>query len=110
MALVTVSEVGGVDEAESGGSEEFAFLAFAGGGFHQLGGVPFAEIDIEPLQLEPAFQEVNLGGFSRAIQPFDGDQPAGEIEFCERLHLLQRRLKLCGGKTIFLLREWLAGK
>src|SRR5437016_1098365 len=86
--LIAVGEVGGVNETESGGSEQFPFLAFAGGGFDQYRGIPLAEIDFQALQLEPAFEQINLGGFARAIQAFDGDKAAREVEFGERFHLL----------------------
>ena len=86
VALVAVGKVGGVDEAEGGGREQLALLALAGGGLDQLGGVPLAEIDFELLQFEPALEQVDLGGFPRAVQAFHGDQAAREIEFGKRFH------------------------
>src|SRR5208282_701518 len=77
VTFVAVGEVRGVDEAEGGGGQQFSFLALARGGFDELGRVPLAEIDFEVLQLQPTLEEVDLGGFSRAIQAFHGDQPAG---------------------------------
>ena len=61
MAFVTISEIGRVNQAEGGGRKQFALFAFAGGGFYQFGGVPFAEINLQSLQFQPAFEQVNLG-------------------------------------------------
>ena len=69
------------------------FLPLLVADFDQLGGIPLAEIDLEVLQFEPALQQVNLGGFPRAIQAFHGDQPAGETEFSERFHQQRTQAK-----------------
>jgi len=83
LAFVAVGEVGGVDEAEGGGGEEILFLALAGGGFDQGGGVPLAEEDLEALQFEPAFEEIDLGRLAGAVEAFDGDEAAGITLFGE---------------------------
>src|SRR6185369_331295 len=54
VAFVAVGEVRGMNETESGGGQQFPFLALAGGGFDQLGRIPFAEVDLQALQLQPA--------------------------------------------------------
>ena len=81
MPFITVGEIGRVDQAESGGREQFALFAFAGGGFDEFRRVPFAEEDFQPLQFQPAFKQINLRGFAGTIQPFDRDQAAGKIQF-----------------------------
>ena len=86
VPFVAVGEIGGVNEAEGGRREQLALLALAGGGFDQLGGIPLAEIDLQLLQFEPALQQINLGGFPRAIQAFHRDEAAGETEFGKRFH------------------------
>ena len=86
LPLVAVGEIRRVNEAEGGGREQFALLAFAGGGLDELGGIPFAEIDFQALHFEPAFEQINLRGLARAIQALDRDQPAGKIQFGERFH------------------------
>ena len=79
MAFVAVGKVRGVDEAEGGGGEQFAFFALAGGGLDEFGGVPLAEIDLDALGLEPALEEIDLRGLAGAVQAFDGNQAAREI-------------------------------
>ena len=81
MPLVAVGEIGRVDEAEGGRREQFALLALARGGLDQLGRVPFAEIDLDALRLQPAFEQVNLRGLARAVEALDGDQSARKIGF-----------------------------
>src|SRR5207247_8264761 len=61
MTLVTIRKIGRVNQAERSGGKQFPLLAFAGGGFDDLRGVPFAEIDLVPLQFQPAFEQINLG-------------------------------------------------
>ena len=80
-----------MNQAESGGCEQLAFLALAGRVFDQVGRVPFAEEDLEGLQLQPPLEQVNLGGFARAVQPFNGHQTAGEIQFGEGFHRSARQ-------------------
>ena len=89
LPFVTVGEIRRVNEAEGGGREQFALFSLAGGVLDQLGGIPFAEKDLEALQFQPAFEQINLGGFARAIQPFDRDQPAREIQFGKSLRHAQ---------------------
>src|SRR5204863_3953033 len=87
MPLIAVGEVRGVDEAERRGREQFALLALARRGFDQLGGVPFAEIDLDALRFEPAFEQVNLRGLARAVETFDGDEASGKSKLGESFHV-----------------------
>ena len=48
--------------------------------------MPVAEEDLEALQFKPAFEQVNLGGLAGAIEPFNGNQPAGKIQFRKSFH------------------------
>jgi hypothetical protein len=84
LALITVREVGGMDEAKSGGRKELALFAFAGGGLDEVRGVPFTEEDLEALDFKPAAQQVNLGGFPGAIEAFYGDQASRKTQFRKR--------------------------
>ena len=77
-----------MNQAERRGREQFAFLALAGGGLDELGGIPFAEKDLEPLQFQPALEQINLRGFAGAIEPFDGDEPAGKPNWANDLFIL----------------------
>ena len=69
LAFVAVGKIGGVDEAEGGRGEEFALFSFAGGVLDEGRGIPFAEENFKPLKFQPAFEEVDLGGFARAVWP-----------------------------------------
>jgi len=79
MALVAVGKIRGVNQAERRGRKQFALFAFARGGFHELGRVPFAEIDLDALGFKPAFKQINLRGLARAVESFNGDQSSGKI-------------------------------
>src|SRR5262249_22075548 len=48
--------------------------------------VPFTEIDLQILEFEPAFEQVNLCGFSGTIQAFHCDQAARKPKFGKCLH------------------------
>ena len=85
LAFVAVGEIRGVDEAEGGGREQFAFFAFAGRGLDEFGGIPFAEKNLQALQFQPAFEEVDLCGFAGAVQPLDRDEAPRKIEFGKSL-------------------------
>ena len=52
----------------------------------RVGGIPFAEKNLQPLQLQPAFEQVNLRGFARSVEAFDRDQPARKSQFSKSLH------------------------
>ena len=78
MAFVAVGKIRRVDQAERRRREQFAFFAFARGGFDQLGRIPFAEIDFDALGFEPAFEQINLRGLARTVESFDGDEPSRE--------------------------------
>ena len=86
VPLVAIGKIGRVNQAESRGRKQFALFAFAGGGFDEFGGIPFAEIDFEPLKLEPAFQQVNLGGFAGTIETLDGNQTARKPQLGKCFH------------------------
>jgi len=86
MPFVTVRKIRCMDETERCRREQLAFLALARGGFHELGGIPFAEIDLDALGFEPAFEQVNLRGLARTIKAFDGNQPSGKIQFRKSFH------------------------
>ena len=86
VPFVAIREIRRMDEAEGGRRQQLALLALAGGGFDQLGGIPFAEIDLQLLEFEPAFEEVDLRGFPRAIQAFHRDEAARETKFGECFH------------------------
>src|SRR5207237_9940748 len=88
VAFVTVREIGSMNKAESRRGEEFAFFTFARRGFDDFRRIPFAEINLQLLLFEPAFEEINLGGFSGTIETFDGDETAGKTEFGKSFHLL----------------------
>ena len=85
LALVAVGKIGGVDEGKRGRRQQVLLLALAGGAFDQCRRIPLAEEDFESAHLQPALEEVNLGGFARAIEPLDGDEPTLEAQFRERL-------------------------
>jgi hypothetical protein len=86
LAFVTVGKVGGMDEAEGGGSEKFALFTFAGGAFDKRGGIPFAEENFQPFEFEPSLQEIDLRGLAGTIQSFNGDEASGKAKFSECLH------------------------
>ena len=86
LALVTVREIRGVNEAEGGWGKQFAFFALGRGVFDEGGGIPFAEKNLEALEFEPAFDEVNLGGFAGAVQTLDGDQAAWQSHLRKIFH------------------------
>lgn len=79
LALVAVGEICGVDEGKGGWGEQLPLLAFGGGLLDQRGGIPLGEKNPVPLLLQPALDEADLGGFSGAIQPLDGDEPSGIV-------------------------------
>jgi hypothetical protein len=79
MALVAVGKIRRMNQAERRRREQFALFALARGGFDQFGGIPFAEIDLDALGLQPAFEQVNLRGLARTIEAFDGDEPPGKF-------------------------------
>src|SRR5262249_15953841 len=93
MALVTIRKISGVNQAESGGRQQLPLFTLARRRLDDFPGVPFAEIDLEPLQFQPAFKQINLGGFSRAVQTFDRDESPREIQFGERFHLYAPKAK-----------------
>jgi hypothetical protein len=105
MPFVAVGEIGRVNQAESGRREQLALLALARGGFHQLGGIPFTEIDANSFGLEPPFQEINLGGFAGAIEPLDGNQTPRKIQFGKSFHEQAENLNLRRRNTMFLIGE-----
>lgn len=81
LAFIAVGEVRGVNQAEGGRREKLGLFPLAGRTFHQLGGIPFAEKNLQPLLFEPAFEEIDLRGFAGTIQPLDCDQAPGKTEF-----------------------------
>ena len=86
MAFVAVGKIRRVDQAEGRRREQFALFALARGGFDQFGRVPLAEIDLDALGFEPAFEQINLRGLARAVEAFDGDEPARKIQFRKSFH------------------------
>ena len=86
LAFVAICKIRRVNQAERGGREQLLFLALAGGALDELGRIPLAEKDLEPLRLEPAFEQIDLRGLARAVQPFHRDQASRESEFGECLH------------------------
>ena len=74
-----------MDEREGRGREQVLLLALARRALDQRRRVPLAEEDLESAHLQPALEEVDLGGFARAIEPLDGDEPTLEAQFRERL-------------------------
>jgi len=77
-----VGEVGALQDAECGGGEGSGFLCRFGGAFDEHRGVPFAEVDRAPLRLKPFIKQIDLGGFTAAIDAFDDDQLSlGVIRF-----------------------------
>jgi hypothetical protein len=81
MTFVTVGKIRRVNQAEGGRREQFALFALARRGLDEFGRVPFAEINLDALGFEPAFEQINLRGLARAIQPLDGDEPPRKIQF-----------------------------
>src|SRR6185369_12937105 len=77
LPFVAVGKIGTVDEAECGGSQQLPFLPLAGSLLDEQGGIPLGEKNLQTFHLKPAFQQIKLGGLSRAVQPFNGNQPAG---------------------------------
>ena len=86
MALVAVGKIRRVNQAERRRREQFALFALAGGGLHQLGRVPTAEINLDALGFEPALEQINLRGLAGAVEPLDGDEPPRKIEFRKSFH------------------------
>jgi hypothetical protein len=82
-----------VDQAEGGGREQLAFLALARRAFDQVGRVPFAEKNLEPLQLQPAFEQIDLRRFARAVETFHRNQTAGKIQFRKSSHCVWKETK-----------------
>ena len=76
LAFVAIREVRGVNERERGRGEKLPFLAFARRFLDEDGGVPFGEENAISFELEPAFDEIDLGGLSGTVQSFDGDELA----------------------------------
>jgi hypothetical protein len=52
-------------------------FAALGGVLHDAGGVPFREEDLQVLKFQPAFDQVDLRGFARPVQPIHRDESAG---------------------------------
>ena len=77
--IEAIGEIRRMDEAECRRREQFPLFALASGGFYQLGGIPFAKVDLDALGLEPALEQINLRGFARPIKAFNGDEPSGKI-------------------------------
>ena len=85
LALVAVGKIGGVDEGKRGRRQQVLLLALAGGAFDQCRRIPLAEEDFESAHLQPALEEVDLGGFARAVESLNSDEPTLEAQFRERL-------------------------
>ena len=73
LPFIAVGEIGGMDQAERVGRKQLPLLSLARGILDQLGGIPLAEKHLQPLQFQPALEQVNLGGLARPIQPLHGD-------------------------------------
>ncbi len=71
LAFAAVREIGGVQQGERGGGQQPALFSAAGGGLHQRRGIPFGEVDAIAADFQPALQQIELGAFSRAVNPFD---------------------------------------
>jgi len=76
-----------VNQAERGRGGQFLFLALDGGVLDKHRRIPFAENYLELLHLKPALEQIDLRGLARAVETFDGDQPAGEAELGKTLHV-----------------------
>src|SRR5205823_3932609 len=61
VALVAIGKIGRMNQAERRWRKQFPLFAFARGGLDDLRGVPLTEINLVPLQFEPAFEQINLG-------------------------------------------------
>ena len=77
LALAAVGEIGGVQKRESGGSEEALLFAATRGGLNEGRRVPLGEMETVAADFEPAFEEIELGAFARAVSTFDDDESAG---------------------------------
>ncbi len=69
VALGAVGKIGGMDEAEGGGSEHLLFLAAAGGFVDDRRGVPFAERDGEAARSQPAAEKESCVLFPEPSMP-----------------------------------------
>ncbi len=76
VALGAVGKIGGMDQAESGGSEHLLLLAAARGFVHQRGRIPLAESDGEAARAEPLAQQRNLRALARAVDSLDDNELA----------------------------------
>ena len=74
LTLAAIGEVCSMQQGEGGGSEEALLLAATGGGFNQRRRVPFGEMEPVAADFEPAFEEIELGAFSRAVGAFDDEE------------------------------------
>ena len=81
MAFVAVGEIGRVNQTESRRREELALFAFGRGFLDEDGRIPLSEKDAVAFEFEPAFDEVDLGGFAGAIQTLDSDEFSRIIAF-----------------------------
>jgi hypothetical protein len=71
-----VGKIGGLEQAEGCGGEHLLAFAKAGCAFYQLGRIPLAEIHRFSLLAQPFGKQIDLGGFTAAIDTFHDDQPA----------------------------------
>src|SRR5437899_12756623 len=86
MPCKWIGKVRRVNKTKGGRGEQLALFALAGCRFDQFRRVPLAEIDLQTLQFEPAFEQINLGRFARPVQPLHCNQATREIQFRKRFH------------------------
>ena len=71
-----IREIDGVKEAEGGRREQVLLLAASHRTANERRGVPFREMHAVTARFEPALEQYELGRLARAVDAFDGDQPA----------------------------------
>jgi hypothetical protein len=77
LAFAAIGKIGSVEKREGGGGEKAFLLAATGGGLHEGRGIPFSEVETIAANFEPAFEEIELGGFAGAVGAFDDDKRTG---------------------------------
>ena len=105
IAFQAVGEIGGVDEAESGGREHLLLFAAPCGLLDERGGVPFTERDGVALRAQPLAQERKLSGLTRTINPFHYDQFALESIRNEDRHKFFRTLRAAAAVLLTIIKR-----
>ena len=81
LVLSAIGEVGGVNQTEGHWSQQLFFLATTRHSLDQRRGVPFAARCRVTFGIQPTMQQRELRAFTRAIDAFDNEEPAGKAVF-----------------------------